>query len=104
MPYTTYPLSDTQRELLHKIQAYLIKKDYIGEVKWGAPYSSFGHRVVHPLKKILRILLDGYYDDKDKPDLNGLREFYIISMTNVDKSPYYKKEYNDDHSWLNTDN
>jgi len=104
MSNTTYDLSDTQRELLHKIQDYLIKKDYIEEVKWGAPYSSFGQKVVHPLKKILRILHNGYYDENDKKDLNRLREFYIIVMTYVDKSSYYKKQYSDDHSWLNVDN
>ena len=97
---TTYDLSDTQKELLYKIQDYLIKKDYIGEVELPPPY----HRVVHPLKKILRVLHNEYYNEKDKHDLNGLREFYMIVMTNVDKSSYYKKQYSDDHSWLNTDN
>jgi len=104
MPDTTYDLSDTQKELLYKIQDYLIKKDHIGEVIWISPNPPTVHKVVHPLKKILRILHNGYYDEKDKPDLNGLRGFYTIVMTNVDKSSYYKKQYSDDNSWLNTDN
>lgn len=101
---TTYDLSDTQKQLLYKIQDYLIKKDYIGEVEWVRPNPPVYCRVVHPLKKILRILHNEYYDEKDKPDLNGLREFYTLATTNVDKSSYYKKQDRDDHSWLNTDN
>ena len=94
MPDTTYDLSDTQKELLYKIQDYLIKKDYIGEVKWISPNPPpTHHRVVHPLKKILRILHNEYYDEKDKQELNRLREFYTLSTTNVDKSSYYKKQY-----------
>ena len=93
MSDTTYDLSDTQKELLHKIQDYLIKKDHIGKVEWLSPNPLTYHIVYHPLKKILRILHNEYYDEKDKHDLNRLREFYTIVMTNVDKSSYYKKQY-----------
>lgn len=102
---TTYDLSDTQKELLYKIQDYLIEKDCIGKVTWIRPNSQTFCKVVHPLKKILRILHNEYYDEKDKKDLNALREMYMLATTNVDKSPYYKKQYSDDsNDWLNTDN
>lgn len=89
---TTYDLSDTQKQLLYKIQDYLIKKDYIDKVEWIS--ATHSHRtVIHPLKKVLRVLHNEYYDEKDKVQLNGLREFYILCCTNVDKSSYYKKQY-----------
>jgi len=100
MPNTTYTvLSDTQIDLLHKIQDYLIEKDCIEKVVWIRPNSQTFCKVVHPLKKVLRILHNEYYDEKDKKDLNGLREMYMLSTTNVDKSPYYKKQYTDENGW-----
>ena len=93
MPDTTYDLSDTQKELLHKIQDYLIKKDYIGEVEWISTNPPTHHRVVHPLKIILRILHNEYYDVRDNKELNGLREFYTLATTNVENSSYYKQQY-----------
>lgn len=106
MSNTTHTvLSDTQIELLYKIQDYLIKKEYVESVEWIRPNSQTFCKVVHPLKKILRILHNEYYDEKDKKDLNALREMYMLATTNVDKSPYYKKQYSDDsNDWLNTDN
>ena len=103
-PYTIYHLSDTQKELLYKIQDYLIAKDYIDSVSWVKGTPPVYCKVVHPLKKILRILHNEYYYEKDKKGLNGLREFYMLATINVDKSPYYKKQYSDNNDWLNTDN
>jgi len=102
---TTYTvLSDTQIDLLHKIQDYLIYKDYIESVGWIKGSPPVYCKVSQPIKKLHRILHNGYYDERDKKELNGLREFYMMAQINVDKSPYYKKQYTDDNDWLNTDN
>ena len=90
---TTYDLSDTQIELLYKIQYYLIEKGCKEKVTWIRPNSQTFCKVIHPLKKILRILDNEYYYEKDKKDLNALKEFYMLATTNVDKSPYYKDQY-----------
>lgn len=96
-------LSDTQIDLLHKIQDYLIAKDSIESVGWIKGSPPVYCKVSQPIKKIHRILHNGYYDEKDKKELNALREFYMLATINVDKSPYYKKQYSDDNDWLNTD-
>ena len=99
-------LSDTQIDLLHKIQDYLIAKDYIESVGWIKGSPPVYCKVDQPIKKIHRILHNGYYDEKDKKELNGLREFYMLSMKNVENSSQYiqvYKHYTDENGWLNTD-
>ena len=73
---TKYPLSDNQKELLHKIQDFLIEKDCIGTVEWTRPF----YKVYQPLKKIVRILHNEYYYERDKKVLNGLRECYTLCI------------------------
>ena len=97
-------LSDTQIDLLHKIQDYLISKDYVDSVAWVKGTPPVYCKVDEPIKKIHRILLMGIYDERDKKELNGLREFYMLSKKNVDKSPYYKKQFIDNNYWINTRN
>lgn len=93
-------LSDTQIDLLHKIQDYLISKDYIESVGWIKGSPPVYCIVFQPIKKIHTILHNGYYGERDKKELNGLREFYMMAQINVDKSPYYEKQYEqDENGW-----
>ena len=93
-------LSDTQIDLLHKIQDYLISKDYTESVSWVKGTPPVYYKVSHPIQKLYRVLRNGYYDERDKKGLNGLRQFYMLATRNVDKSPYYVKLYEqDENGW-----
>lgn len=79
-PYTRYHLYDNQKELLYKIQDYLIETNWIEKIRWTKGNPPVEYTVFHPVEKIVRMLNDGYYYEYDKNELNGLREFYILCI------------------------
>ena len=94
MPNKTYKLSDKHITYLHKLKDYLLSKGYIDEVQWIRPTPPPTHCTIYcPIEKIDRMLKEGTYNETDKDEMNGLREFYLLASINVDKSSYYESQY-----------
>ena len=94
MPIKSYPLSDKQTKYLHKLKEYLLSKGYIEKVQWIRPTPPPTHCTIYsPIEKIDRMLKEGKYSEIDKDEMNGLREFYMLALINVDKSSYYESQY-----------
>lgn len=87
----TYTLTDKQIEFLYKLKEYILRKGDTESIHWIRPYPPTTHRTIYsPIEFIDSIVENQHYDDRDKDELNDMREFWLL--------------YIGRNEWLNVEN
>jgi len=74
-----YTLTDKQQEFLYKLKEYILRKDDTESIHWIRPYPPTTHRTIYkPIEFIDSIVEKKWYDDRDKNELNDMREFWLL--------------------------